>query len=88
MSDTTRSQSISPASRVSLTAAQLITLIAALLGGGGSVGFVFGNLLPRLEAVEVKGASMALVLERVAATSDRLATIIEMQREQSRQGSR
>lgn len=71
-------KSLSSGTKVALSVAQLITLIAAVLGGGGSVGFILGNLIPRLEQVEARSAETQLVQAKLALTLERLSAIVEM----------
>jgi hypothetical protein len=71
-------KSLSSGTKVALSVAQLITLVAAVLGGGGSVGFILGNLIPRLEQVEARSAENQLVQAKLTLTLERLSAIVEM----------
>lgn len=71
-------KSLSSGTKVALSVAQLITLVAAVLGGGGSVGFILGSLIPRLEQVEARSVETQLVQTKLALTLERLSAIVEM----------
>jgi hypothetical protein len=71
-------KSLSSGTKVALSVAQLITLVASVLGGGGSVGFILGNLIPRLEQVESRTTDVQVLQTKLALTLERLAAIVEM----------
>jgi len=74
-------KSLSSTTKIGLTVAQFITLVASLLGGAGSIGFVVGNLLPRVEQVETQTRDLQILQAKLGLTMERLSAIVEMDHE-------
>ena len=68
---------ITPATKISLTVPQLLALLGAFVSGSGSIGFIYGSLLPRFHQLETTVQEIQKTQQMQAVTLSRVTTLLE-----------
>ena len=68
---------LSSVTKISLTVPQLLALLGAFVGGAGSIGFVYGSLLPRFHTIESTVQEIQKTQQLQAVTLARVTTLLE-----------
>jgi len=68
---------ISSATKISLTVPQLLAVLGAFVTGAGSVGFIYGSLLPRMQTIEKTVVEIQKTQQLQAVTLARVTTLLE-----------
>jgi len=70
---------ISSHTKISLSIPQLLTLLGAFVTGAGSIGFIYGSLLPRFHDIENTVQEIQKTQQLQAVTLSRVTTLLEKQ---------
>ena len=68
---------ISSVTKISLSIPQLLTLLGAFVTGSGSIGFIYGSLLPRFHDLESTVLEIQKTQQLQAVTLSRVTTLLE-----------